>query len=302
MQKFRAILTLIRFPNLLFILLTQVLVYFFIVLPTTDRLCQAPTLHGLQVMGLLFSTIMIAAAGYMINDYFDIGIDNINKPEKVTIEKIFKRRAIIIWHILLNVLALAIVGYLSYHWLKLRYISIQLLCIFLLVVYSTTFKRKLIIGNVIIALLTSLTLLSIVVYEPKIHVFDFSIFQLRFLWNYIAFAFLITLIREIVKDIEDVKGDTTLQCRTIPLVWGINRGKQFIYLLSAALMILFVSMAVDFSDTHIMLLSCLAIGVLLPLIGIIVLVYRATTSKDFHFISTLIKMVTLLGILSMMFI
>lgn len=302
MQKLRAILTLIRFPNLLFILLTQVLVYIFIVLPTTDRLCQAPTLEGLQVIGIILSTVMIAAAGYMINDYFDIGIDNINKPEKVTIEKIFKRRTIIIWHILLNVLALAIVSYLSYHWLKLRYISIQLLCIFLLVVYSTTFKRKLIIGNVIIAILTSLTLLSIVVYEPKIHLVDFSIFQIRFLWNYIAFAFLITLIREIVKDIEDVKGDTTLQCRTIPLVWGINRAKQFIYALSVALMLLFVYMAVDFFDTHIILLSCLGIGVLLPLVVIIISVYRATTSKDFHRISTFIKIVTLLGILSMMFI
>ncbi|MBP6625464.1 MAG: geranylgeranylglycerol-phosphate geranylgeranyltransferase [Chitinophagaceae bacterium] len=302
MQKLRAILTLIRFPNLLFILLTQVLVYIFIVLPTTDRLCQAPTLEGLQVIGIILSTVMIAAAGYMINDYFDIGIDNINKPEKVTIEKIFKRRTIIIWHILLNVLALAIVSYLSYHWLKLRYIGIQLLCIFLLVVYSTTFKRKLIIGNVIIAILTSLTLLSIVVYEPKIHLVDFSIFQIRFLWNYIAFAFLITLIREIVKDIEDVKGDTTLQCRTIPLVWGINRAKQFIYALSVALMLLFVYMAVDFFDTHIILLSCLGIGVLLPLVVIIISVYRATTSKDFHRISTFIKIVTLLGILSMMFI
>ncbi len=302
MQKFRAILTLIRFPNLIFILLTQVLVYFFIVLPSLDKLGQAPTLQGLQVIAVIFSTVLIAAAGYMINDYFDIGIDNINKPEKVTIEKIFKRRSIIMWHIFLNLVALLTVSILSYHVLKLRYAGIQLLCILMLVVYSTTFKRKLIIGNLMIALLTSLTLWSIVAYEPKINLVDFSSVQIRFFWNYLAFAFLITLIREIVKDIEDVKGDTTLQCKTIPLVWGINRAKQIIYALSLLLFILFGFMGYDFIETHKMLLLCMALLVLLPLLVMTYWVFHATTSKDFNRISTLIKMITLMGILSMMFI
>ncbi|MBK7041315.1 MAG: hypothetical protein IPH46_12825 [Bacteroidetes bacterium] len=86
--------------------------------------------------------------------------------------------------------------------------------------YSTTFKRKLIVGNFSIAILTSLTLVTIAMYEPQFELFNIHFQHTKLLWVYIFFSFIITFIREIVKDIEDVKGDTAQHCETIPLVWG----------------------------------------------------------------------------------
>lgn len=301
MSKLKAILTLIRFPNLLFILLTQVLCYGLLILPSLHEHHQTPTLNKFQIAVFILSTVLIAAAGYIINDYFDIGTDAINKPERVTIEKIFKRRSIIISHILLNLLALALTGAISYHMLKFRFLGIQLVCIFLLLVYSTTFKRKLIIGNVIIAILTALTLLSMAWYEPKFPLWQWDQIFARYFWMFTGFAFIVTLIREIIKDIEDIKGDNSIQCRTIPLVWGINPAKNLVITLIIILLIGVLLLGSFFFTHNSPLLFYFTVCVVIPFILLILDIRKAKTASDFHKISTRIKIITLLGILSMLF-
>ena len=301
MSKLKAILTLIRFPNLLFILLTQVLCYVTLILPNLHEQHETPTLNSYQIAVFIFSTVLIAAAGYIINDYFDIGTDAINKPERVTIEKIFKRRSIIIGHVVLNLIALALTGAISYHMLKFRFLGIQLICIFLLLVYSTTFKRKLIIGNVIIALLTALTLLSMAWYEPKFPLWQWTQLYTRYFWMFTGFAFVVTLIREIIKDIEDIKGDNSIQCRTIPLVWGINSAKNLVIILIAILLIGVVLLGTLFFTHNWPLLFYFSACVVIPFLLLIIDIRQAKTSFDFNKISTRIKIITLLGILSMLF-
>jgi 4-hydroxybenzoate polyprenyltransferase len=299
MQKLKAILTLIRFPNLVFIFLTQFLAYHFIIRPSISIYSTLPTLN-LQCSTLLyFSTVLIAAAGYMINDYFDMGIDVVNKPQKITIEKNFSRRRIIIWHIILNILGLMIAGYIAYHFAKLRFVSVQILCIFLLLVYSTTFKRKLITGNLIIAVLTSLTLYTTALYEPKFHLYDFKNSYSLALWIYILFSFCITFVREIVKDIEDVKGDLVQQCETIPLVFGINRAKKFVYIIAFILILIIILASLFLMNAHIILISTLIICIALPILITMYLLSKSNTSKQFHQISTYIKIITLIGIVTM---
>ncbi len=301
MQKLRAIVTLIRLPNLVFIFLTQWLAWYSMILPVLKNTSMSVFVLSYPMLGLLsFSTVLIAAAGYMINDYFDIGIDVINKPERVTIEKIFKRRTIISWHILLNVFALLMAGYVAYHFLQLRYLGLQLLCIFLLLVYSTTFKRKLIIGNLIIAVLTALSLLTIAMYEPAFPLFQPRIDLVQMYWFYILFAFLITFIREVIKDIEDIKGDDAQHCKTIPLVWGIQAAKKFVYtlvgiLMVSLLMITYTRFLQNPAAASIMSLLCLS------LVFVCYKVYLSTNTFHFHLVSTYLKWITLFGILSMFF-
>lgn len=302
MQIIKAIVTIIRLPNLVFIFLTQLFAYYFIILPALHSTSQQATFNDFYIVLLSLSTVLIAAAGYIINDYFDIGIDAINKPNKVTIEKIFKRRTIIIWHIVFNIIGIAIAAYIAFYFVQLRYIIIQIISILLLLFYSTTFKRKLIIGNVTIACLTSLTLLTMAFYEPNFRLFDLQFAHSKLLWMYVLFAFLITLIREIIKDIEDVKGDTAQHCETIPLVLGIQTAKNICYVLIIFLEILIVVISIYFFQFNLFLVMFLAVFVSLPLILVSQKIVIAANSIDFHKISTYIKLVTLFGILSMVFI
>lgn len=295
MKKIKAIFTIIRLPNLVFIFLTQLLTYYFIILPTIE----STTLSMFQFLAFAFSTILIATAGYIINDYFDIGIDAINKPEKVTIEKIFKRRSIIIWHIVLNIVAILIVAYLTFYYIKLRFVALQLFSILLLLIYSTTFKRKLIIGNVSIAILTAMTLITTAIYEPNFEMLNPNQEHAKLFWIYILFAFLITLIREIVKDIEDIKGDVAQQCKTIPLVWGITTAKKIIYGLLLTLFIFLFTVGFYFFKSNPILVSYFFIVVFIPMCIVAKKMMEAQTSIDFHRISSYVKWITLLGILSM---
>ncbi|MBL7755320.1 MAG: geranylgeranylglycerol-phosphate geranylgeranyltransferase [Chitinophagaceae bacterium] len=301
MKTTQAVFTLIRLPNLLFIALTQVMVYFFIVKPTVLHTGANQHLDFWPFCLLVFSTVCIAAAGYMINDYFDIGIDAINKPHRVTIEKVFKRRSIIIAHILLNIWALLLAVWAALQCGSIRFIWIQILSILLLTVYSSTFKRKLIIGNLSIAVLTALTVLSIGVYEPGFKSFHPTEYHVKLLWVYIVFAFLITLIREMVKDIEDVKGDSSSGCTTLPLVWGIDRTRSLIVILVLLLFIIMGMVIWQFRSNQLLILY-FTLAVCSPLLLISFFLYRARISKDYRLLSRWIKWVTLTGILSMLFI
>jgi 4-hydroxybenzoate polyprenyltransferase len=166
-------------------------------------------------------------------------------------------------------------------------------------VYSTTFKRKLITGNLIIAVLTSLTLYTTALYEPKFHLYDFKNSYSLALWIYILFSFCITFIREIVKDIEDVKGDLVQQCETIPLVFGINSAKKFVYIIAFILILIIILASLFLMNAHIILISTLIVCIALPLLITMYLLSKSNTSKQFHQISTYIKIITLIGIVTM---
>src|ERR1700748_3592419 len=173
MQLLGAFFRLIRWPNLVFIFLTQLLFYYFIQLPSFGGVSPqyAPALRPGLFYLLSLSSVLIAAAGYIINDYFDLHIDRINKPDKVVVEKMIKRRWAIIWHWILSGLGILIGFYLSW---KLRNIFIgpsNLVCVLLLWFYSTTFKKKLLIGNVLISFLTAWVIGVLYLCEFRIHRF-----------------------------------------------------------------------------------------------------------------------------------
>ncbi len=302
MNRVKAIFTLIRFPNLVFVVLTQLFTYQFIILHAMNITHSSIHLSFSHFLILCFSTFLIAAAGYIINDYFDISIDAVNKPHKVTIEKIFKRRHVIIWHIVLNLLGLILAAYVAIKYLQLRFIGYQLLCILLLVFYSTTFKRKLIIGNLTIAILTSLTVYIVAVYEPSFEIYNFDFPYTKLFWVYIVFSFFITLIREIIKDIEDVKGDSFQHCQTIPLVFGISKAKTLVYFLFLIISFFLLITSIYFFSFNKILSLFLLATVFAPTIFIVYKLFQAKTSKEFHQISSYIKWVTLFGIISMIFI
>jgi 4-hydroxybenzoate polyprenyltransferase len=185
-------------------------------------------------------------------------------------------------HIILNILGILIAFSLS-----LKIGAITFISGFLLWLYSNQLKRLPFIGNFVIASLTAASVLVVVIYFPenKFLVYTFAVF-----------AFFISLIREIIKDMEDVKGDATFGCQTLPIIWGIRRTKGLLYVLVALFLIVLFSISV-YLDNAIVTYFCLFI--LLPLGWFIYKLIKADTKKEFAYLSTMCKLIMLSGVLSM---
>jgi 4-hydroxybenzoate polyprenyltransferase len=304
MRLIAAFFKMIRLPNLVFIALTQVLFLLCIYHPLYKG--DIPAHDTRNFILLVFSSLFIAAAGYIINDYFDINIDEVNKPERMVVDKLISRRWAIAWHfmlsasgVLLTMLALPILA-------KWYLILANIFCVALLWFYSTTFKRKLLIGNIAISLLTAWTILLI--FFSKLSVSDAfgtnhpgqSKF-FRFAFLYAGFAFILSLIREAIKDIEDMPGDARYGCRTMPIVWGVNATKVYIAVWMVILIAILAVVQVyvlQFQWWWIVVYCVLLI--ILPLLYFFFKLFKASSTNDYHQLSQWAKLVMLTGILSML--
>jgi 4-hydroxybenzoate polyprenyltransferase len=311
MKLLAAFFRLIRWPNLVFIIITQVLFYGCIMLPAYQRQnAPGPWFLSWYLLGWLSAaSVLIAAAGYIINDYFDLDIDQVNKPGNIIVQKIIKRRWAIFWHMglsLAGVLTTVIISWKMGNWVIG---PVNLFTVLLLLFYSTTFKKKFLIGNIIISLLTAW-----VVFVLYISELDFTVFTQQLLYQqamtrifklavlYGGFAFVISLVREVVKDMEDLQGDEKYGCRTMPVVWGIPASKVFagvwLMVLILAVLVLFVyAVLIGWIAAALFVL----VLVVVPLMMILRKLYHAVTVLQFHGISTWIKLVMLTGIISMVF-
>ena len=231
---------------------------------------------------LIISTSSIAAGGYVINDYYDIKIDMINKPERVVIGKNMERRTALALHFFLNTAAI-IVGW-SLSW------KIGLIHVFssvLLWAYSNQLKRMPLVGNLAVAFLSAMTLYVVAAFYG-VHNWG--------LYLYMSFAFFFSLWRETIKDIEDRLGDESFGCRTLPIVYGVPNTKKVIYviMLVFALSLLVLNFPYENSLKLIYILSIITGEMILAII-----IFRADTITDFRRASAINKFIMFLGVLSM---
>jgi len=300
MKLITAFLRLIRWPNLVFIILTQGLFYFCIYQPLFQKNDLQPLLW------IILASVSIAAAGYIINDYFDLNIDQINKPEKNVFAKTLHRRWAILWHFIFSLLGIVSTA-VAVGFNKWYLIMANIACVALLWLYSTSFKRQLLIGNIAISILTAWTVLILffAFTSPREAIIGNSpatikFFRISFL--YAGFAFISSLIREAIKDMEDMEGDEKYGCRTLPIVAGIRSTKIYIsiwiVILLAALVILQLYV-LQFQWWYAIVYSMLL--VIAPLAYLLYKLSKAKTNKEFSSLSSLSKLIMLTGIVSMIF-
>lgn len=307
-----AFLRLVRWPNLVIIAVTQMLFYFTMIHPFygshEDIYSSFTPIHFLL---LVFSSLLIAAAGNIINDYFDLNIDEVNKPEKKIIDKHIKRRWAIVLHMLFSGVAVLIGFYIDFNtpvfWLGLSNVG----CAFLLFAYSISLKKKLLVGNILVSLLTAwVILVCFLCYYRSFACSSCELFEwkaqlnrfVRISFLYAAFAFVISLIREVVKDMEDMDGDARYGCKTIPIAWGIPASKVFV----AVWLVVLIGM-ITVVQVYVLLFGwiwsaayCILL-IILPLLWILRKLFAAQAPKDYHQLSTVIKLVMVTGLLSMIF-
>lgn len=252
---------------------------------TAGFLIDRQTIFDPRLFILSVSTVMIAAAGYIINDYYDIKIDLINKPQRVVIGKSITRRYAILFHSLLSMAGVALGLLLSWKIAAVNFASASVLWW-----YSNSLKRQPFIGNFVVALLTGIAIWLV----------D-SLYKTgnTLIITYAGFAFFMTLIREIIKDMEDLKGDHTFGCQTLPILWGMRRTKYFIYAILAVFLLTMTLLSYFYGDLP---LEYFLIILTVPLLWFLVRLVQADTKSDFAWLSQFSKLILLLGILSMAFI
>lgn len=267
---------------------------------------------GIDFFLLIFSTVLIAAAGNIINDYFDVKADRINKPEKLIITKHIKRRWAILVHWIFNGVAFTIAVYLSIKYQSLWFVLIHLLSINVLWFYSMLFKRKVLIGNLLIAGLTALVPILVMIYFKvgnSIHLayseFDsdswVAIIDYRIIYLLAIFAFIQNFAREIVKDAQDVKGDKLIYVKSLPMVLGQQKS---LYLVSLLLFILpFFYVWISVKNFELMIGSSGFLFWTLPFLlasflnlVVILLIFKKRASLKLY--NNLIKLSMLFGVLA----
>jgi 4-hydroxybenzoate polyprenyltransferase len=251
---------------------------------------------------LVLSTILIAAGGYVINNIFDQNTDTINKPSNVIVGKTISETNAYNLYIGLTVTGVAIGFYLSNVIVKPGFASIFILIAATLYLYATSLKQMMIIGNVIVALLLSFSVIIIGIFDlfPTIHEGNQQQLGVVFsiLLDYALFTFFLNFMREIVKDLEDVDGDYNQGMNTLPIAIGKSRTAKIVFGLSF-IPILFM---VYYINKYLLELVFTTVYLLLfvvgPLFYFTVKIWTAKSKKEFHALSLLLKWILLFGILS----
>lgn len=228
MKTIFSFLKLIRWPNLLIIFLTQLLFEYCIIRPLLDQHGIQPASGPKDFLIIALSFQLIAAAGYIINDWYDLPLDLINKPQKIYISRTISKRAALLAYFLMNAAAMLLVVFVAPSRERLLLLACIILCELLLFFYSAWFKKRFLIGNLIVAVVTASAIPVLLVPVRPAFLLTGSTYGtlLQLTLLYTGFAFLITFVREVVKDLEDEQGDRRYGCRTMPIILGAKKVHQ----------------------------------------------------------------------------
>lgn len=293
-------LKLIRYPNLLMLAFMQLIFrYGFLKLQNIPL-----ALNDWQYGLLVLSTVIIAAGGYVINNIFDQDTDNDNKPNNVIVGKSISETNAYSIYVALNIVGVSIGFYLSNVIAKPGFASLFILIAATLYFYAVNWKQMLLIGNFIVALLLSFSVIIIGIFDlfPVVNQSNQPLMANLFsiLIDYAVFAFMINFIREIVKDLEDVNGDYNQGMRTLPIILGISRTAKVVSILS----FIPVCAILLYINNYLMPLLFVTIYMLLFVVGLLLYfslkIWSASSQKQFHVLSLLLKWILLFGILSIL--
>jgi 4-hydroxybenzoate polyprenyltransferase len=287
-------------------MLTQSLIRWSLLGPLVSAKGLSLQMSNLLFVALMLATMLITAGGYVINDYFDRKIDTINGPDDVIVGHSISLRHTMALHLMLTSLGI-LLGFLIAYRIHFFYLGVFfLLGAGILWFYSTTYKRQLLIGNLIVALLTGFVPMLVLLFELPLlyrNYGDIMIteglslsYLITWVGGFSGFAFLLTLAREIIKDTEDIEGDMSYGRRTLPAVAGIRFSKAVVIVLFAVTALALILIYLVYLPDTYTLIYILAL-LIAPLAVNAFLLVKAHTTKEFHTVSFLSKCIMLSGLL-----
>lgn len=310
MELFKDIMRLVRWSNLLFLAALVWLMEKWVATPILEKAAFGEQLPGYILWLIILATVLIAAGGYVINDYFDVKIDRINRPDEVIVTRSISKPAAMRLSMILSGVGIACGIAVA---VLLRSLTIGILFVLipgLLWFYSSSYKRLFMVGNLIIALLAGVT--PIVIAMTNV-----AVLQLRYetilpyttlvhdiyawLGGFALFAFLLTWIREIIKDMQDQMGDRELECHSMPVVWGEKWTKVFVTGLIVVTLAIIGHLwwhILPFPTTWTSLSTrYIALGIVTPLLCTIWLLWSAKIPSDYKACQQVVKFTMLIGML-----
>lgn len=295
---------LIRWKNLIMIALVQYLIKYALLLPFYESYGVTTTLNAYGFALLVLATICIAAGGYIINDIYDVETDKVNKPNKVIITKSITEKKGLILFISFNVIGVGLGFYLSHVVDKSVFFMLFFIASALLYIYSSYLKQMLLIGNIVVSLVVTLSILLVGIFELLPVINDTNrpvqIFFFRIILDYAIFAFMINLIREMIKDIEDIDGDYKAGMQTLPIVLGRDRANKIVFFLSLIPLFSVIYYVITNFFKQQLLVGYFLVFVIAPLIYITIKLFSAELKSDYKHISLMLKLVMLTGMLSLL--
>lgn len=299
-----ALLRLIRFPNLVIVVLTQYLLYYAIFYEPLQRFDIDPRMDSLHFFQLVLITVMLTAGGYVINDIMDLEADWINKPEKMVVDHYISRRTALWIYFCLQIMGFFLALYLSFYINNLRLLALYPSAAIGLYLYSSHLKRQPMMGHLLIAFYCAGVALVVLLAELpgflKLRQLKPSLtdFLLSIIISYASFAFLTTLLRELIKVLEDEAGDRIAGYNTTAIAWGQEKVKGVCIILSAILLLLLLICGLYYSRFfNPAMVTLIAVVLTIPIFLIIYSLGKVSTKSNFKQLSRLTKLLMLLGVL-----
>ena len=301
---------LVRWGNLLFLGALIWLMEKWVAVPILDRAAFGEQLEWWLLLLVGGATVLIAAGGYVVNDYFDIKIDRINRPDRVIVSRSVSKPAAMRLSIVLS--GAGMLCRIAAAWV-MKSMTIGIIFVIipgLLWFYSSSYKRLFMIGNLTIALLAAMTPMIVAMSNV-------AILQLRYgtilpyttlvhdlyawLGGFALFAFLLTWIREIIKDMQDQMGDRELECHSMPVVWGETWTKVFV----TGLIVLTLAVighlwwhALPFpTGWNSLSTRYIALGIVTPMLCTLWLLWAAKIPSDYKTCQQVVKFTMFIGML-----
>ncbi|MDN3493346.1 geranylgeranylglycerol-phosphate geranylgeranyltransferase [Winogradskyella bathintestinalis] len=297
-------LNLIRWKNLLMIALMQYLIKYALLLPFRESHGVLITLSDFNFFLLVLSTLCIAAGGYIINDIYDVHTDKINKPNKLLINTYISEKTATTLFMLLNIVGVGIGFYLANGIGKSGFFAIFFVASALLYIYSSSLKQIAIVGNVVVSVVVALSILLVGIFEliPAMNA-DNKTVQTTFIniiKDYAIFAFMINLVREMVKDIEDIDGDHNVGIQTLPVLIGRDRATKITFVVALISIFSIIYYVITYLFKQQVVVGYFLIFVIAPLIYICIKLFNAERKTQYQHISLILKLVMLTGMLSLL--
>lgn len=304
---------LIRGNELLFLIILMGIMDLYVARPVLLHQGIGGHMPWYALLLLIIGSVTIAAAGRVINDYFDVKIDAINRPDDLIVTRAISRDGAM--HLFYGLTAVGIVAGLAAAWV----LQSRALAIIYIVTpgiywfYSSSYKRVLVLGNLMMALLAGLIPMIIAIaeqaylktlYGEGVVYSTFTLAMYRWIGGFALFAFLLTWLREIVGDMQDEKGDRQLECHTLPVVLGFTWTKVVCYVL-AALIMAFTIYAVYSMPFPFVWANPLFRMMCFVIVGLVCTLWLLTAARipaEYRHAQILIRIVLFIGTLCAMFI
>tara|TARA_R110002049_G_scaffold187890_1_gene356164 strand:- start:3108 stop:4025 length:918 start_codon:yes stop_codon:yes gene_type:complete len=280
--KFFSLFSAVRGYNILVLIVAQYLAAIFIFSPTNSL---NDVVFDLHLFFLVLASVFVVAGGYIINNFYDVKVDKINRPVKTNLDNYIKESTKLRLYFFLNFVGFCFGILIS--WRAALFFAVFIFAIWF---YSHKLKKYPFVGVISATVLTVLPFFAVFVYYG-----NFS----KIIFVHASFLFLVIMVRELIKDLQNIKGAIVNNYQTFPIVYGEKKTKQVSVLL---LFFTIIPIAILFSYPALSHMRYYFYFALFILMFVGFFLWKSKTRNHYRILHNVLKILLFLGVLCLIFI